>query len=124
MASYLGKAQLFPLSLHPKFLNTFWQGATLPLVFASQIPLHVLLHLCTCSKNHRSHWITSSTTSARAELLRIDYTQNNGQREGFDFLLNVFNNPTHLEDTLGLTQLNQPTKDIAIEWDEKIEDNF
>jgi len=46
------------------------------------------------------------------------------EREGFDFLLNVFNNPTHLEDITGLTQLKQATEVISMEWDEKIEDDF
>jgi hypothetical protein len=44
-------------------------------------------------------------------------------REGFDFLLRVFNNPTHLEDITGLTQLKQATVDFSGDWEEFDDDN-
>jgi len=37
--------------------------------------------------------------------------------KGFAFLLEVFNNPSYLEDLTGLTELKQATQDISIEWE-------
>lgn len=45
------------------------------------------------------------------------------QQEGFDFLLQVFNNPTHLEDITGLTQLKQATVDFSGDWEEFDDDD-
>ena len=37
---------------------------------------------------------------------------------GFNFLLEVFNNPTRLEDISGLTSLKQSSQDVTIDWEE------
>jgi len=46
------------------------------------------------------------------------------KNHGFDFLLQVFNNPTYLEDISGLTQLQKEAQNISIEWDEEDDDDF
>jgi len=43
--------------------------------------------------------------------------------KGFAFLLQVFNNPSYLEDLTGLTELKQATQDFSIEWDVGDEDS-
>lgn len=45
------------------------------------------------------------------------------QRSGFDFLMQVFNHPTYLEDLTGLTDLISATKNISIEWEEDSEES-
>ena len=43
------------------------------------------------------------------------------KRDGFDFLLNAFNNPQYLEDVSGLTEMKSSHYDSSIDWEE-IED--
>lgn len=45
------------------------------------------------------------------------------QRRGFDFLRQVFNHPTYLEDLTGLTDLLIATKKVSIDWEDDPEED-
>lgn len=45
------------------------------------------------------------------------------RRSGLDFLMQVFNHPTYLEDLTGLTDLLSATKHISIDWEDDSEES-